>query len=156
MAAGAAGTSAMDLAQYLEYRRGGGTTGFADWETSAGLDDWESAPPPAQVARRLAEALTGKGLKPDRARAANIAVHWATGIGWGALYGLLAGSTPSPKVRYGLLWGPLVWAAGYVVLPLTGLYKPIWEYDVKTLGKDLGAHLVYGLTAAATFRAMSS
>jgi hypothetical protein len=155
LAAGTAGTAAMDLAQYLEYRQGGGKTGFLDWETSAGLTDWESAPAPAQVAKRLAEALAGTELKPDMARAANNAVHWATGIGWGGLYGVVAGSRPSPKVRYGLLWGTLVWATGYAILPLAGLYKPIWEYDTRTLAKDLGAHLVYGLTTAATFRAMA-
>jgi hypothetical protein len=33
------------------------------------------------------------------------------------------------------------------------LYKPIWEYDLPTLWKDLSAHLVYGLGTAATFRA---
>ena len=156
VAAAAAGTTAMDVAQYLEYRRGEGKTDFFDWETSAGLSDWESAPAPAQLAKRLYEALTGRELKPEMARLANNAVHWATGLGWGGLYGVVAGSRPSPKVRYGLLWGTLVWASGYVVLPLAGLYKPIWEYDAKTLAKDLGAHLVYGLTTAATFRAARS
>ena len=28
----------------------------------------------------------------------------------------------------------------YVVLPLGGLYQPIWKYDVKTLAEDLGGH----------------
>jgi hypothetical protein len=44
-----------------------------------------------------------------------------------------------------------VWLSGYVVLPLAHLYKPIWEYDPKTLAQDLSAHLVYGLTTAAAF-----
>jgi len=43
-----------------------------------------------------------------------------------------------------------------VVLPLAGLYKPIWQYDAKVLAKDLGAHCVYGLGTAATFRLLSS
>jgi hypothetical protein len=30
------------------------------------------------------------------------------------------------------------------------LGEPIWEYDYKTLAKDLSAHLVYGLATAAT------
>ena len=37
----------MDGAQYAHYRRGGGTQPFVPWETSEGLDDWESAPAPA-------------------------------------------------------------------------------------------------------------
>jgi hypothetical protein len=32
--------------------------------------------------------------------------------------------------------------SGYVILPLAGLYKPIWEYDARTLADDLSAHLV--------------
>ena len=48
-------------------------------------------------------------------------------------------------------FGAAVWAGGYVVLPLLGVYKPIWKYDLKTLGKDLGAHLVFGTATAATF-----
>jgi hypothetical protein len=35
---------------------------------------------------------------------------------------------------------------------LAKLYKPIWEYDAKTLAKDLSAHFAYGLGTAATFR----
>jgi hypothetical protein len=38
----------------------------------------------------------------------------------------------------------VVWGTGYAVLPEGGLYKPIWEYDAKTLADDLGAHLAYG------------
>jgi hypothetical protein len=44
-----------------------------------------------------------------------------------------------------------VWVSGYVVLPLAHLYKPIWEYDSKTLAKDLSAHIVYGVTTAVAF-----
>lgn len=150
--AGTAGTAAMDTAQYLLYRQGGGTERFVDWETSAGVKDWDSAPAPAQIARRLVEALTRKELEPSKARCANNAAHWATGIGWGAAYGVLAGSLRKPKIRYGLLWGAVVWASGYAILPAAGLYKPIWEYDAKTLAKDLGIHLVYGLTTATAFK----
>ena len=43
-----------------------------------------------------------------------------------------------------------------VLLPAAKLYKPIWEYDRKTLAKDLGAHLVYGLATASAFRVLSA
>jgi hypothetical protein len=42
-----------------------------------------------------------------------------------------------------------------VILPILKLYKPIWQYDRKTLGNDLAAHLVYGLATAAAFGALS-
>jgi hypothetical protein len=41
---------------------------------------------------------------------------------------------------------------GYVVLAAAKLYEPIWKYDLKALGNDLSAHLVYGLATAAAWR----
>ena len=37
------------------------------------------------------------------------------------------------------------------VLPSAKLYRPIWEYDARTLAKDLSVHLVYGAATSATF-----
>jgi hypothetical protein len=145
----------MDLVWFRRYVRSGGKSGFWDWETSAGMHDWESAPAPAQVGRRVVEGFLQRQLSPDRARLTNNVVHWAMGVGWGALYGILADSARRPRVRYGLVLGPAVWATGYVVLPFAQLYKPIWEYDAATLAKDLSAHVVYGLGTAAGFRLLA-
>ena len=38
-----------------------------------------------------------------------------------------------------LPFGAAVWTTGYVILPEAGIYKPIWEYDAKTLARDLSA-----------------
>jgi hypothetical protein len=43
-----------------------------------------------------------------------------------------------------------------VILPAAKLYEPIWEYDAKTLAKDLSAHLLYGTVTAATFGLLST
>ena len=48
------------------------------------------------------------------------------------------------------------WLQSYAVLVPAKLYKPIWKYDIKTLWKDLSAHLVYGFTTATTFRALAA
>lgn len=56
---------------------------------------------------------------------------------------------------FGLLFGPLVWLTSYVLMPLAKLYKPIWEYDARTLGKDLSADVVYGLATGAAFAALT-
>jgi uncharacterized membrane protein YagU involved in acid resistance len=82
-------------------------------------------------------------------------VHWLTGLGWGALYGILAGSTARPRIRWGLAYGSVVWLTSYVLLPAAKLYKPLWEYDAATLGKDFSAHLVYGAGTAAAFAALA-
>jgi hypothetical protein len=152
LVAGAIGTAAMDAYLFARYRRGGGETGFPDWELSAGIKTWEDAPAPAHVGKRLVEGLFQVELPPQRAPLVNNVTHWGFGIASGAGYGLVAGSLPRPRVRYGLPFGAAVWTGGYVVLPLAKLYEPIWKYDVKTLANDLSAHLVYGLATATAWR----
>lgn len=152
--AGAAGTAAMDAVWYARYRRDGGEDPFLAWEFSSGMD-WDSAPAPAQVGRRVAEGFLQRELPASAAAPMNNAVHWATGLGWGAMFGLLAGSRRSPRLRSGIRLGVTAWAAGYAVLPLAGLYEPMWKYDPKTLWKDLSAHLAFGTGTAAAFRLLS-
>ena len=65
--AGAVGTVAMDLIWFARYCRGGGTSTFIDWEFARGLRDWEAAPAPAQVGKRLVEGFLQRELKPDLA-----------------------------------------------------------------------------------------
>jgi len=151
LVAGAIGTHAMDLVWYRRYRRGGGTEKFLDWELSTDLTSWDNAPAPALIGKRVVEGFTGQALPHERAAFMNNFMHWAYGIGWGMAYGILAGSLPRPFVGLGLPFGFAVWATGYVVLPQAGVYKPIWEYDPKTLWKDLSAHLAYGTGTAAAF-----
>lgn len=150
--AGVVGTAAMDLVWFARYRRGGGQSSFLDWELSAGLEGWEHAPAPALVGKRLYEGLFQRELKPEAARATNNVVHWATGAMWGSLFGLVAGSARRPRAAHGLALGPVAWAAGYVVLPRAGLYQPLSQYDPRTLGKDLSAHVVFGLGTSVAFR----
>ena len=82
-------------------------------------------------------------------------MHWATGIGWGLQYGVLANRTAKHRWLPAAALGPAVWLTSYAVLPLAGVYEPIWKYDARTLGKDLSAHLVYGATTGAAFAALS-
>jgi hypothetical protein len=42
-----------------------------------------------------------------------------------------------------------------VVLPLAKVYLPIWDYDARVLGKDLSAHLLYGVVTGITFAAVT-
>jgi hypothetical protein len=156
LAAGALGTVAMDVSLFARYRRGGGDGRFAPWEFSSGLADWEHAPAPAQVGKRLVEGLFERKLPPQRAALVNNVTHWAYGMLGGAQYGIVAGSLRSPRIRYGLPFGASVWAASYAVLPAAKLYKPIWEYDLPTLAKDLSAHLVYGFATATALRSLSA
>jgi hypothetical protein len=47
-----------------------------------------------------------------------------------------------------------VWLSGYVILPLAKVYKPIWDYDARTLGNDLSAHLLYGAVVSTVCAAL--
>ena len=90
--AGAVGTAAMDLLWYVRYRRGGGDTDFVDWETSAGLNSWDNAPAPARFGKLISERTLHRELPAEQARLTSNDVHWATGVGWGAVFGLVSGT----------------------------------------------------------------
>jgi hypothetical protein len=152
--AGAAGTVAMDAVWYTRYRRGGGPQRFVSWEFSSGLCTWEQAPAPAQVGKRLFEGLFQRELPARRAALVNNITHWAYGTLAAVGYAVVADSLPNPRIRYGPVFGASLWAVSYAVLPAAHLYKPIWEYDRAALGKDLSAHLVYGLATATTLQAL--
>jgi hypothetical protein len=83
-------------------------------------------------------------------------VHWATGVQWGVVYGLAM-----PVVRRigplpaGVGLAAIAFGTSYVVLPLLGVYKPIWEYDPKDVLQDATAHLVYGITGATVTSAVA-
>ncbi len=148
--AGAVGTVCLDTVQYLKHRRSGGTDSPLAWEF-APIATWEQAPAPGQVAQRVIEGFTQRKL-PDRwAFPISTAMHWAYGSSAAALYGILAGSLRSPHAAYGLPFGAAVWVSGYVILPEGGLYKPIFEYDAKTLAWDLSGHLAYGAGTGVAF-----
>jgi hypothetical protein len=155
LAAGAVGTAAMDLVWFSRYKRGGGEASFLAWEFSADISSWDEAPAPAQVGKRLFEGGLQRELPVEKAPLVNNITHWGYGMLGGVQYGIVAGSLKRPRIIYGLPFGATVWLSGYIVLPLAHLYKPIWEYDPKTLAKDLSAHLVYGLTTAVAFDVLS-
>jgi hypothetical protein len=155
LVAGTIGTAAMDTFLFARFRRGGGETPFADWELSKGLESWDDAPAPAHVGKRFVEGLFQVELPAARVPLVNNVMHWGYGIANAAQYGIVAGSLPKPRIRYGLPFGAAVWGSGYVVLPAMKLYEPIWKYDRKTLADDLSAHLVYGLATATAFQLLA-
>lgn len=148
--AGIVGTAAMDLLWYRRYRRDGGQDGLFDWEFATGTEGYEDAGAPAQVGKRVVEGVLKTELEPGTARTMTNVVHWATGIGWGTLHAvLLASAKRQPQAAYGFATGASAWATSYAMLAPMKLYKPIWEYPAAVLGKDLSAHLVYGLGVGA-------
>lgn len=154
--AAAVGTAAMDSLWYWRYKREGGTSDPIAWEFASGLNDWDKASVPAQVGRRLAGAYLGHDLPAESAQLTTNVVHWGYASFWGSVYGIVVGSSRLRSALVGLPFGAVVWGVGYAVLPLGRFYKPIWEYDARTLWKDLSAHLVFGLTTAASFALLTA
>lgn len=151
---GAVGTLCMDLLWYRRFRAGGGSQPFASWETSEGLAGYENAPAPARTARVMA-GRAGIDLPDSSARAANNAVHWVTGVGWGKMHGIAARVLGTSHPALGLATAVTAWATSYVVLPRLGVYKPMGEYDRDVLVQDLTAHLVFGAGLGLTYRLIS-
>jgi len=145
----------MDAFLFGRYRRGGGDSPFPAWEFSAGITSWEDAPAPALVGKRIVEGLFQTELPPTRAPLVNNVMHWGYGILNAVQYGIVVGSLPEPRIRYGVPFGAAVWGGDYVILPAAKLYEPIWKYDAKTLANDLSAHLVYGLGTATALQLLS-
>jgi hypothetical protein len=147
--AGAVATAAMDLVWFRRYRAQGGTGTFRTWEFSTTATDFgDHAPAPAQVGKRVADAV-GIELADSAVAPTNNVVHWMTGMGWGKVAGLAAAILPVPAVAVGVGTGVAAWGSSYALLGAAGIYKPITEYDATTLWKDLSAHLVFGATLGA-------
>jgi hypothetical protein len=153
--AGALGTVAMDLLWYRRYRREHGRRGFAHWEFADDVVSWDTAPAPGQVGRKVEQLVLRRTPPEAWARPTTNVVHWATGVGWGLNLALARSARPRSRAL-GLALGPAAWLASYAVLPLIKVYKPIWKYDARTLGKDLSAHLVYGVVAAVGFELLTA
>ena len=150
--AGLAGTLAMDVCLWEQYRRDGGPDGFPAWESSAGLAGYGGAPAPAEVGRRIVAGYLQRELPDGTARAMNNAMHALTGMQWGVVHGILAGTSGRSGPVAGVRTGLTAWLASYALLGPAGLYQPIWTYPAAVLAKDAGGHLVYGLATAAAFR----
>jgi uncharacterized membrane protein YagU involved in acid resistance len=132
------------------YRKAGGADSPLAWEFPP-VENWEQAPDPGKVAKRVIEGFTQRELPGRWAWLTSTVMHWGYGSAAAVCYGILVGSLRRRNPLYGLPFGAAVWLTGYLVLPEGGLYKPIWEYDAKTLADDLSAHLAYGTGTGIAF-----
>jgi hypothetical protein len=153
--AGSIGTLAMDLLWYSRYRRAGGAGPFREWEITRDVRDWTEAPAPGQMGRKLIETVTGRDVPVERAAALSNVMHWAYGVSWTVAYGVLVRTRRRGRpMWHGPALGAAIWCSDYVVLPLAGIYEPIWAYDIPTLYKDLSAHVLFGAVADGALRLM--
>lgn len=146
LAAGFAGTIVMTGYQLAVAKLRG--------QTDAKPRRWADAPVPAQLAKRVSEAVFEHKVTLKDAPTLTNLVHFTYGTSWGAVYGLAQGTVHAGSLTHGLAFGTAVWGTAYAVLPPTGLYEPPWKYPVKELALDLSYHLVYGVAVAGVYKAL--
>jgi hypothetical protein len=156
LVAGAAGTAAMTGHQEIRgrlARRGvQEEADSAEAQGSEQSDPWESAPAPAQVGKRLIEAVLGRRpLAPEAIPALTQVMHWSYGTLWGGVYAVCPDSARSRPRLLGPLFGVGVWALSYAQLVPLGIYDPPWTYPWRSLVDEIGYHLTYGTTVACTY-----
>jgi hypothetical protein len=150
--AGSVGTLAMDTLWFRRARRSGTDAGFAEWEFGGNAESFDDAGAPAQVGRKLAAAV-GIDIADRAAATTNDVVHWSTGVVWGIAGSLVAAGTGLHPAVAGLVAGAAAFSAAYTMLPLLGVYEPIWAYDARTLWKDASAHIVFGAATGVSLAA---
>lgn len=108
-----------------------------------------------KTARAISEGVFGHELKESEKKTAGAVVHYAFGTASGGLYGAMAEMAPQVTTGAGIPFGAAFWVlADETVVPLLGLAKGPTEYPLSTHAYSLASHLVYGLTAEMSRRAV--
>jgi putative membrane protein len=108
-----------------------------------------------KTAKAISEGIFGHKLTKGEKKPAGAAVHYAFGTATGGLYGAMAELAPQVTTGAGIPFGAVFWAvADETAVPLLGLAKGPTEYPLSTHAYALASHLVYGLTAELSRRAV--
>ena len=108
-----------------------------------------------KAAKAISENILGRELEESEKRGAGAAVHYAFGTATGGLYGAVAEFAPAVTRAGGLPFGAAFWlVADETAVPLLGLSEGPTKYPLSTHAYALASHLVYGLTAELTRRAV--
>ncbi len=110
-----------------------------------------------KTAETISEGVFGHELKESEKKPAGAVVHYAFGTATGGLYGAAAEFVPEITAAAGLPFGVGFWVvADELAVPALGLSKGPTEYPLSTHVYALASHIVYGVTAEATRRAVRS
>jgi hypothetical protein len=103
------------------------------------------------VAAEKAARLAGTELSEDERQKYGSAVHWALGVGAGALYGVLRPRMESAALARGLAFGAAFWLlVDETVTPALGLTPGPTAFPWQTHARGFGGHLAFGAIADAT------
>lgn len=86
---------------------------------------------------------------------ARFVVHMSYGGVWGLIYGIIQGSYHWPRLRFGGLFGLLMWLVGPVTLaPTMRIARPVREESIPHNALMMLGHLLFGLALAWLFEAL--
>jgi hypothetical protein len=103
------------------------------------------------VAAEKAAEVIGTTLSAQQRKSYGSGIHWALGVGAGAVYGALRGRLPVTRAANGLAFGTAFWLLmdeGAVYL--LGLTPGPTAFPWQTHARGLAAHLVFGTVADTT------
>ena len=108
-----------------------------------------------ETAKVISRNVFGHELQESEKKQAGAVVHYAFGTATGGLYGALAEVSPQVTMAAGLPFGAVFWlTADEITVPALGLSKGSTEYPISTHAYALASHLVYGITAEMSRRAL--
>lgn len=100
-----------------------------------------------KTAQKISEIVFHRQLSRQEKKKLGPVVHYAFGVGTGALYGAIAEIVPRATFGAGLPYGTAVFlGADEVAVPALGLSKWAKEYPASAHLYGLASHLVYGLS----------
>lgn len=122
--------------------------------SSSNRNDSNEEPATTRVAEKIYSNVRHSELPEDQKETAGSIVHYAfgtvTGLGFGALSGLL----PNAPIARGLLYGGLVWLfADEIGTVIAKVAPPPWKVSKTMHGYALASHLVYGAALSGIFTA---
>jgi uncharacterized membrane protein YagU involved in acid resistance len=141
--AGAAATAAMDgywtIVQNVPGER-------PEQKPKRGDDNQKKEEPSTQImADKVSQAVTGHEVPKKHKAEAGVAVHYATGLLWGAAFGALAARVPRMGIVAGILYGIFIWLAlDEIGLRALNIAPDAEEVPLEEHMQALGAHLVFG------------
>jgi len=108
-----------------------------------------------ETAKVISRNVFGHELQESEKKPTGAVVHYAFGTATGGLYGALAEVSPQVTMAAGLPFGAAFWLiADEITVPVLGLSKGPTEYPISTHAYALASHLVYGMTAEFSRRAL--
>ena len=141
--AGAAATAAMDGYWAIVRNEPGERP---EQKPKRGDDNQEKEEPSTQIiADKVSKAVTGREVPKKHKAEAGVAVHYATGLLWGAAFGAIASRVPRLGIVAGVLYGVFIWLAlDEVGLRALNIAPDAEEVPLEEHMQALGAHLIFG------------